>query len=249
MADIKYNLTATRDPGAADDATVDANGKAYAAGSLWTRTDTGDQFVCQDPTIGAAKWVRSTPPNPHFLLSGQAMYPQGFVASADGQQTALRYIAEMFVFNRPTLIDGIGVDVVTGQPGALVRLALYVYNEMTGNLDLVKDAGDVGLTSAGNKFTASLGLTVGPGRYFAVGILQSVSTMPTLRAISQLNGGIYGRAKGNNLNIPAKGLASLPNSAYPTAMPATLLTSGTSAGNVVEWHNSADCFVMSLARG
>jgi hypothetical protein len=248
MANIKDNLTASRAPTVTDDATPDANGNSYGAGSWWGRPDTGENWMCQDPTIGAAKWMRTASVEPRLWLPGQARVPEGFISSTDGQQTPLRFIALLFSLNRPRPIDSIFIDVVTGQPGAAARTGLYRVNEQTVTADLLKDAGEIGLTSTGNKPSASLGLGVLPAdNYLSVGILKDAATMPTLRAVGQSVGGIYGRAKGNNLNIPAKGLASIANSAYPSNMPQQLLLSGASAGNVLEWHNSADCFLMSLA--
>jgi hypothetical protein len=247
---LKWNLTATRDPNTGDDATVDANGYAYGAGSLWQRTDTGDQFVCQDPTIGAARWVQTSSLDANYWLSGGARYPDGVIAVADGTQTALQYVAEKFFIPRQSLIDSIGIDITTAQTGAVGRFGVYVFNRLTTNLDLVKDAGEISLATGGgsNKFVNGLNLTLNPGLYFAVGILQTVSTMPTLKYISQAIAGQYSRAKGSFLSNPAKGLVSGGGQTYPANMPTTLLTSG-SSGIVMNYHNGADCFVMSLAKG
>lgn len=44
-------LTATTNPTANDD-----NSDGYTVGSMWLNTSTGAMYVCQDSTVGAAKW-------------------------------------------------------------------------------------------------------------------------------------------------------------------------------------------------
>jgi hypothetical protein len=46
------NYDATTNPAVTDDAS-----QGYTGRSAWINTSTGDEFVCTDPTIGAAVWA------------------------------------------------------------------------------------------------------------------------------------------------------------------------------------------------
>jgi len=54
-SEIKYNLTATTDPGVGDD-----SDDGYSVGSRWINVTLDKEFVCLDATVGAAVWTETT---------------------------------------------------------------------------------------------------------------------------------------------------------------------------------------------
>ena len=52
---VKNNLTATTDPGPADDSSA-----GYDKKSKWLNTTSNEWFICSDPTVGNAKWEPMT---------------------------------------------------------------------------------------------------------------------------------------------------------------------------------------------
>lgn len=55
VLNIKHNITSASDPGVNADADDD-----YSRGSIWVNTTTGHAFICKNPAVGAAQWVKFT---------------------------------------------------------------------------------------------------------------------------------------------------------------------------------------------
>ena len=53
--EVKHNRTATSDPTVNDDAN-----SGYSTDSSWHNTSTGERWICLDPAVGSAKWVKTS---------------------------------------------------------------------------------------------------------------------------------------------------------------------------------------------
>lgn len=87
-SELKYNLTATTDPGVGDD-----SDDGYTIGSRWVNVTLDKEFVCLDATVGAAVWSETS----HVCCSGSGS--EAFKVLTDSATVTLnQYRGDDFVW-------------------------------------------------------------------------------------------------------------------------------------------------------
>jgi hypothetical protein len=181
---IRNNLRATTNPAVTDDSS-----RGYSQGSRWLNTATGQDWIAQDVTAGAAVWWRGTRTKP--WQSQRYMWPDHVVGLSTSQPAAGKLIFQPFHVDRRVTLDRLGVPLVTSQTGGAVRIGIYSSDpDSMLPLALVGSVGEVSMATgssvvAQGQFTTGGGLlTVAPGLYWLAATFKSGGVMPTVRTAS-----------------------------------------------------------------
>lgn len=210
------STAATSSPGVGND-----NTQGYVAGiSTWTRTDTGDTWICRSAATGAAVWI------PQILwgfIPGNWVLQDGVMSGATGTNPGIGSIRlyPALVKKRCTL-SNLGIRIAAGATGN-IQAAIYKNNPATGRptgTPLVSTASISTASSATNVGSAAV-VQLEAGLYwFATNTDNATSTMSSLLATS-LNGSILiGSA------TPANVLGGASGNLIGVSTPATFGTWG-----------------------
>lgn len=138
--DVKHNLAAVVNPTVTDDATAD-----YAVGSRWVNLSTDEEWVCTDPTGGAAVWEHTTTATENNQNASQVPFtPVGDIASTNVQAA----LGELDTEKEPAFAKNTGFNKNFGTGAGTVAEGNHLHeaqyvntsgDTMTGNLILNAD--------------------------------------------------------------------------------------------------------------
>lgn len=146
ITEAKHNLAAVTDPAVTDDASA-----GYSVGSRWINTATDEEYVCTDPTGGAAAWEHTTDTfvvgNQLAIGGGALNYTLNLYNASAGQPVYNQY-TNFASGNAATDGTVVGLDAsanfyITNKEATEIRIAT---NETGADANLViKSSGDVGI--------------------------------------------------------------------------------------------------------